>query len=847
MEKESNQDNSRGTAVPFVIYSNKRFIVTDEAKEILSKYEYKNIGIISLVGKYRTGKSFLLNRVLLNQKRESGFDVGPTIRPCTKGIWMWSKPLFIENNHCKEKFPVFMIDTEGLGAYDEEINHDTKIFLIAVLISSVFIFNSFGNIDENSINSLSFILNLSKTIKLKESEGLSGGSGGDSVELAKYFPSLVWLLRDFSLKLEDSEGNTITAKQYLENALQLQKGSSEIVEEKNKIRKMITTYFPERDCFSMVRPVENETDLQNLQSLDDSKIRREFLDQAETLRHKVSKKVKPKMFNNKILSGSMLVELLGSILDSINQGAIPVIENSWKYVMHNESIKNMSSTLKSYITQITKFKEENKDNPSFFSDLESFQKNLEKNLIEEFQKSTVMDETSANDFLSKLKQKMSEEYKKFNDENSKFFENRMMESLEKNTKKLCDTFETDKYAKNYYQFFQDLENLKEITEASTPDFPMKKEIIFEKLLTIIKKFIEMTFLKNKILNEKEIVGLRNELQTLTNKFNIQTGEFEAMKSETKDAIEKLNNQVVEYKMREKNIEEKVKSLDAEKKNIISSSEKKIAEMKKEMEDTVEKVRKDLQTTRTELKNKEDQLLLQKFAEEKMTALNTQKMEFLEREINSHKERYEQLKKETSEYRTTIEELNTKIDELKSENNKKKIIEYELERLKTNQGVAGNFSQGFVNYGEGIVGNNNQGGINGFNSASPINMPPTTENLPINPESGLALPESDDLSRTTPKHPGRPFMQMSTNPYLVNENKELVNLLKSQLESSKSQIEETKKMYEEVISTLKLQTSTNSNKENLISPSEYKELMDSNKVREQRFDSYLYYIISHNFI
>ena len=72
----------------------------------------------------------------------------------------------ISNIHCPKPFPCFLIDTEGLGAYDEEINQDSKIFLIAVLISSLFIFNSFGAIDEMAINSLSFVLNLSKTIKI---------------------------------------------------------------------------------------------------------------------------------------------------------------------------------------------------------------------------------------------------------------------------------------------------------------------------------------------------------------------------------------------------------------------------------------------------------------------------------------------------------------------------------------------------------------------------------------------------------------------------------------------------------------------------------------------------------
>jgi hypothetical protein len=44
----------------------------------------ERIGIIAVAGKYRTGKSFLLNRILLDKKEESGFGVGPTINPCTK-------------------------------------------------------------------------------------------------------------------------------------------------------------------------------------------------------------------------------------------------------------------------------------------------------------------------------------------------------------------------------------------------------------------------------------------------------------------------------------------------------------------------------------------------------------------------------------------------------------------------------------------------------------------------------------------------------------------------------------------------------------------------------------------
>jgi hypothetical protein len=43
------------------------------------------LAIVGVAGMYRTGKSYLLNRVILN--RGSGFGVGPTINPCTK-VWL---------------------------------------------------------------------------------------------------------------------------------------------------------------------------------------------------------------------------------------------------------------------------------------------------------------------------------------------------------------------------------------------------------------------------------------------------------------------------------------------------------------------------------------------------------------------------------------------------------------------------------------------------------------------------------------------------------------------------------------------------------------------------------------
>jgi hypothetical protein len=88
----------------------------------------------------------------------------------------------------------------------------------------------------------------------------------------------MWVLRDFALQLIDAEGNKITSKQYLENSLREQKGASDAIENKNRIRRLIKHFFKDRDCMTLVRPVEDERQLQNLSSLPSAALRPEFLD-----------------------------------------------------------------------------------------------------------------------------------------------------------------------------------------------------------------------------------------------------------------------------------------------------------------------------------------------------------------------------------------------------------------------------------------------------------------------------------------------------------------------------------------------------------------------------------------
>ena len=664
-------------AMPFVIFQDGKFIIPEQAKKLLSQKANKNIGIISLVGKYRTGKSFLLNRVILNRKQNSGFDVGPTFKPCTKGIWIWSEPLIVTNVHCPKPFPCFLMDTEGLGAYDEEENHDSKIFLIAILISSLFIFNSFGAIDETAINSLSFVLNLSKTIKIK-----SINKEDNEEELAEYFPTLLWLLRDFSLKLEDKNGNVITEKQYLDNALENISGMSDVIEEKNRVRNLIKAYFPERDCFIMVRPVEKEKDLQNLQNLPDFKLRKEFLEQAKIFRNKVMKKIKPKTFKKRVLNGSMLVELVQNILDSINGGSIPVIENSWNYVLKNECIKNCKKAVNKFVVEINKYRQENKNKTDFCKNVKKFSKNLAQKYVNSFVKNSMLDYDNKKEFVEKLENKLNNELNKFDKENERFFEEKFNEEVNKLVNNFISKFSegNDLYTKNYYQFFSDFESFKEKANSLTPDFPNKADILFDKILLIIKKFIDEEMNKVKKKAEKEIAILKKENDRYKEKISDLTKELNINKEKNSNNVSRLNNDIINEKQKHKNIEEKMNSLLNSKKLDQENYLKQIEQLK----NTYEIKLKDLLMTKTQLetdlKFNNEELIALKMNSDKMSSLNNQKLIYLDKEINNWKEKYncsvKDAKNKEENLSKEISTLKEQIKKLQKEKNKRENIHTE---------------------------------------------------------------------------------------------------------------------------------------------------------------------------
>ncbi|XP_068320785.1 uncharacterized protein [Pyrus communis] len=315
---------------------NGKFRMDQEAVSMLQLVK-EPIGIVAVCGRARQGKSFILNQLL---GRSGGFQVASTHRPCTKGLWLWSAP-FKRTALDGTEYNLLLLDTEGIDAFDQTETYSTQIFSLAVLLSSMFIYNQMGGIDEGSLDRISLVTQMTKHIRVK-------ASGGTTVsEIGQFSPIFVWLLRDFYLDLSEESGK-ITPRDYLELALKPVEDRRRDVVAKNEIRASIRALFPDRECFTLVRPLNNEHDLQRLDEIQLDKLRPEFRAGLDALTKFVFERTRPKQVGATMMTGPVLVGITQSYLDALNKGAVPTISSSWQSVEEDGCRRAYDSALEVY-------------------------------------------------------------------------------------------------------------------------------------------------------------------------------------------------------------------------------------------------------------------------------------------------------------------------------------------------------------------------------------------------------------------------------------------------------------------------------------------------------------------
>lgn len=137
----------------------------------------------------------------------------------------------------------------------------------------------------------------------------------------------------------------------------MQEGASDAVEQKNAVRAMLRSFFPERDCYTLVtrahpltrpaprtavvtgavavqvRPVADEAQLAELSSLPRSALRPEFRAQVDAIRKRVWTTAKPKTLYGYDVNGAGLAELVVAYCQAFNEHGTPTIASAWDRVV----------------------------------------------------------------------------------------------------------------------------------------------------------------------------------------------------------------------------------------------------------------------------------------------------------------------------------------------------------------------------------------------------------------------------------------------------------------------------------------------------------------------------------
>ncbi|GAB6024572.1 hypothetical protein CHUAL_009723 [Chamberlinius hualienensis] len=293
----------------------KKLMVVEENIQLLHEIRGP-VATVAVVGKFHSGKSFLLNQ-LMRKSSGFGFQIGPTVKPQTMGIWMWGKPLEIRVNSTIEKLSVIFLDTEGFAANNISEHYDAKIFAVATLLSSYLIYNSVKIIDQSDIDYLEILARRTQLFALRSQLSKSEWTNDFNRDLLS-FPPLMWVVQDF-VQTTDGFSPTEWLKQLMDTHSR----------ENEDYEISLLGIFNQIDCHTLFLPATKKKLLIDLSKATENDLTEDYKMERDLMTAQLFNNLKPKEKNEKPITGVELANLLRILVTAANEGSLSDVPTRW--------------------------------------------------------------------------------------------------------------------------------------------------------------------------------------------------------------------------------------------------------------------------------------------------------------------------------------------------------------------------------------------------------------------------------------------------------------------------------------------------------------------------------------
>ena len=587
------------------------FDLENDGIEFLQKLSDKNISVISIIGPATSGKSFLANQLCGIIK---GFEIGSIEHRnecCTKGIWVWGKPII------KENFYIIILDAQGFRTdTDENLEYSQKIFALCSLISSVVIYNYKKDDDSEEINKISDevfghsyelfnkLLPFLEKIKLEDNDELSE----DLNKLTSaHLPQFVWVYRDYSI-------NDFSSYNELENK----------INEKNTlfndlIKKKIKKYSLPCPLDSNQMLVNAYLDIEDEEMKKGGPFSEEYNTNINIFKNKIINICTPKNIKNLSLNGNLFYGLLQEYASTIFSGESMYAESP----LTNVVISNLGEITEQINENFKeKLEEKNKDVVDIIQQVKNSYEVFSDGLLNEYQ----------NAFIGKLL-------------HSQFLAEEMNNILSNVSDELLDTNINEKLNK-----FND--ELKEITEKESNEKILKIESVpdikknLNTLSANVKKQLEENIFKkeNEFLSSYSLIK-EYIIKCVCDKINLYADSINFYIDHNLQTIESSS------KSNEAALEAKIQELNKKESEII------------DMEVKVEKLEREMDAKEKEFKGL---IEIEKEKNENLQKSHNALINEKNKIIQNLENKYDELNKELKNYYNT-KNNNDELTKIKNEN------------------------------------------------------------------------------------------------------------------------------------------------------------------------------------